>query len=222
LRSVGQAERDADSILAAHSHKTVSLLRDELAAVVSSDVRRPADILYEHLKGLAREILGSKQIGKMPAGVIIGEEHRVVETIGGRDIERTLKVGVHQTKRVAGARQPTLVRPTANLASQTRTTGETGTLEVPIEDVPLCRTGAFGSRMPEARMPQFRKALLLLQLCDIHCGDRAAGKRLQIVRHTTLRAQMTPVRTPETVEQPMRHARSQRGVTDDFLSNRMR
>ena len=47
-------------MLAAHSHKTVSLLRDELAAVVSADVRRPADILYEHLKGLAREILGSK------------------------------------------------------------------------------------------------------------------------------------------------------------------
>jgi hypothetical protein len=39
------------------------LLRDELAAVVSADVCRPADILYEHLKGLAREILGSKQIG---------------------------------------------------------------------------------------------------------------------------------------------------------------
>ena len=93
-----------------------------------------------------------------------------------------------------------MVRSTANLASQTRSTGETGTLEVAIKDMPLRRTGAFGSRMPEARMPQLRKALVLFHLRGIHRGDRAAGKRLQVVRHATLRAQMTPVRTPETVE----------------------
>jgi hypothetical protein len=57
LVAVGQTERLADRIFAADSHETGRLLGYELATVVSTNVRRAANLLDEDLQSLAGKIL---------------------------------------------------------------------------------------------------------------------------------------------------------------------
>jgi hypothetical protein len=92
------------------------LLRNELAAIVGTDLRRAPDLLDENLERLPGTILRAEQVGKMTTGVVVGQKKTVVVAVVGLHIKRTLKIRMHQAERVAGAREMSTMRATAYLA----------------------------------------------------------------------------------------------------------
>ena len=72
-----------------------SLLRKKFATVVGTNVSRPTNLLDENLQSLASKIFRFQQISEVTTGVVVRQQHAVVETVTGLHIERALQVGVH-------------------------------------------------------------------------------------------------------------------------------
>ena len=116
LIAVRQTEGDADRVLTTHGQKTTVLLGNKLAAIVGPDLRRAPDLLDENLERLPGTILRAEEVSKMTTGVVVSQKKTVVVAVVGLHIKRTLKIRMHQTERVAGAREMPLMRATAYLA----------------------------------------------------------------------------------------------------------
>jgi len=70
-------------------------------------------------------------------------------------------------------------------------------------------------------MPQLGLALAGVELGSGYSADQAAVAGWQISRQSVLSTKETQMRTPQSMEQTVRHARPQGRVTDDMLPGRM-
>ena len=116
LIAVRQTEGNADCALTTNGHKATVLLRNELAAIVGTDLCRAPDLLDENLERLPGTILRAEQVREVTTGVVVGQKKTVVVAVVGLHIKRTLKIRMHQAERVAGAREMSTMRATAYLA----------------------------------------------------------------------------------------------------------
>ena len=88
--------------------------------------------------------------------------------------------------------------------------------------MPVSGTGTFGRWVTEASVPQLRQALAGRMLRREDGTDWTAGECRDVVRQTILSTEKPPMRAPQSMKQPVRHARAQCGISDHMLALGMR